>query len=62
MSRSDLLRQLPEVVLAQRVVEIAKAAEHVLALLVRILDALEATHVVLRGERKKARIAGKQSN
>ena len=50
LSWPDLLRQLPEIVLAQRVVEIAKAAEDLLALLVRVLDALESTHVVLREE------------
>ena len=56
LSRSDLLRQLPEIVLAERVVEVAEAAEHVLAPLVRILHALESTHVVLRIYAEKARI------
>ena len=56
LPRSDLLRQLPEIILAERVVEVAEAAEHVLAPLVRILHALESTHVVLRIYAEKARI------
>ena len=48
LPRPDLLGQLPEVVLAERVVEVAEAFLHLLALLERVGDALEAPHIVLQ--------------